>query len=202
MGNSVSSVPDVFPKGEISVCPSLSVCLACHKNYDEYLDLLALQHRGANNYAKNTEITKRYIREFLESVYNVDSSTDISWVTLDQSNADIVVAQEAVWVEDGGFLVPEHMRGRSNEFDVVVSVFCPIGNMPNRDVAFAYKLLKKHGIFILVGVGTPEVWSGMTGRREMWGHDPIDGALPSPPLLLYFHDGGHSRDRFSVYMKV
>lgn len=173
---------------------SLSVCLACHKN---------LFHE---KYTERTTEIKMHVKRFLQSVYNTNEATVFDWVTWDRDTADIVVPDDATWVEDGGVLVPLHLQGLRDAFDVVVSVFCPTMVLPSRDVAFAYKLLKPNGLFVVMGSGSPEAFlqNVVSARARTGVIPPIESQCPSTPVPIYYHQGTRSNgiDSFGVFQKV
>ena len=174
---------------------SISVCLACHQNLMEDYE------------RAKTEKIKTYMKTFLLAVYNTDENTVFNWTTYDTSNADIVVPDSTTWIDDGGgVFVPENMAQRSDEFDVIVSVFCPIVAVDPRDVGFTYKLLKRNGIFIVLGCRSAQefVDTIVNGRINLspWNGGPIQSALPSAPVPVYYHDSVDQYDRFGVFQKV
>lgn len=174
---------------------SISVCLACHQN------LLTDYERA------KTERIKTYMMTFLLGVYNTDEHTVFNWTTYDTENADIVVPDSTTWVDDGGgVFVPENMTERRDEFDVVVSVFCPMAAVDSRDVGFTYKLLKQNGIFIVLGCRSAQefvdtIVNGRINLSPMNG-GPIQSALPSAPVPVFYNDGDGQYDRFGVFQKV
>lgn len=190
MGNTASTTPSPT-QGLSALRQSISVCLACHKNdIDDYSTRRTLQ-------------TKELLTTFIRDTFNTDESTRIQWTTWDENGADIVVPHDAGWVQDDDLsFAPKHMVDRKNEFDVIASVFCPTLVLPTHHVAFAYRLLKPDGLFVVFGSGSPQEWNNNIGdKRNTAGQDPLDTNCATPPVLVSYHPSDDLRSKLTVFQK-
>ena len=137
MGNAVGVVDEqvAFNRHRDSATTPLSeitIALACQRDEQD-----AVKMAGS----------KIAIRKFIREVYNTDESTIMRWTTWDNNteSADIVNRK-------GYTIVPN----AKNAFDIVVSVFCPMGM--DGSIEQVYRLLKENGIFMLTGFGEEPDW--------------------------------------------
>lgn len=193
MGNNTSNVTADSHRRSTDLRGMLSVCLACHRN-DVFRP----------GYGEKTDFIKRHIKQFLRRVYKTNDSTIFNWNTWDLDTADITVPDDSVWVEHEGSMVPDGLQALHELFDVIVSVFCPTMILPVRHVAFAYRLLKPNGLFIVMGSGSPAAFvDNITSARARLGFPPLDDACPAAPVTVYYHPGTRTNgvDSFTVFQK-
>lgn len=191
---------------EEEVKQMINICLCCQTDN-------VVQTDPVGEYDFEPDHFKRFIRNFLQSVYHTDKSTVYTWTTLCVTPGGLQYSDDIAVNGDNG-CIDGHFRTKadivlsgendfdeaSSAFDVCIGVNCKIRNIRPAYFTTMCRLLKPSGLLILKGNDTT-LSEAMTGLPD-FECEPGSGMIPVFSAKDHSEEPGHTKLDLTIMQKL